>query len=408
LDLKLRGMEDLLLKIPISLALGALIGIEREKRMKESFAGFRTFMLVCLFGLMSSYLSTLLSPAILLISFLFIGVLSTLNFYRKIMYKKAKGITTEIAFLLTFLIGVVLFYEKYPYLTSLTLTFLLALILVLKESLHEFAHKVTTKEIEDFIIFGLVAFVIYQILPDSPIDPLGLIDLKFIWRALVVIFGLSFTMYAIFKILRTKGLLLCSIFGGMINSIYTSILLSSNLGRPIVHPFTSLISSMILRAYVLSILINPSLAISNIFLLFTASSGFLISYFISRKNKEKVKDSVVYIPSPISFKFAALYISIFSIIFIIASVTSKYFGFFVSQILAAIVGLIDVNSLATIFSIFEEESSRSLFLILTSSNILGNSLIILRNSKIIFCSIFKYFILLILLNIFFFLLLEAF
>jgi uncharacterized membrane protein YhiD involved in acid resistance len=49
-------MEELLIKILISLALGALIGIEREKRMKESFAGFRTFMLVCLFGLISSYL----------------------------------------------------------------------------------------------------------------------------------------------------------------------------------------------------------------------------------------------------------------------------------------------------------------------------------------------------------------
>jgi uncharacterized membrane protein YhiD involved in acid resistance len=40
-------MEELLLKILISLALGALIGMERERRMKESFAGFRTFMLVC-------------------------------------------------------------------------------------------------------------------------------------------------------------------------------------------------------------------------------------------------------------------------------------------------------------------------------------------------------------------------
>jgi uncharacterized membrane protein YhiD involved in acid resistance len=97
-------MEELLIKILISLALGALIGIEREKRMKESFAGFRTFMLVCLFGLISSYLSNILNSLILIISFLAVSLLCTLNFYRRVIYRIGEGITTEIAFLLTFLI----------------------------------------------------------------------------------------------------------------------------------------------------------------------------------------------------------------------------------------------------------------------------------------------------------------
>jgi len=84
---------------------------------------------------------------------------------------------------------------------------LLTLILVLKESLHEFAHKVSSREIEDFIIFGLVAFVIYPILPDYPIDPFGILKLKFVWKALVAIFGLSFLTYSIFKILKARGIL---------------------------------------------------------------------------------------------------------------------------------------------------------------------------------------------------------
>jgi uncharacterized membrane protein (DUF4010 family) len=224
-------MEELLLKILISLALGALIGIERERRMRESFAGFRTFMLVCLFGLISSYLSSILLNMLLILSFLFVGILAALNFYRKVIYKKGKGITTEIAFFLTFLIGVILYYESYPYIISLALAFLLTLILVLKESLHEFAHKVTTKEIEDFIIFGLVAFVIYPILPDYPIGPFGILKLKFIWKAIVAIFGLSFFVYSIFRVLKTKGILWSSILGGLINSIYMSNFFSSNLKK---------------------------------------------------------------------------------------------------------------------------------------------------------------------------------
>jgi len=395
-------MEELLLKILISLALGALIGIERERRMKESFAGFRTFMLVCLFGLISSYLSSILLNSLLIISFLFVGILAALNFYRKAIYKRGKGITTEIAFFLTFLIGVILYYENYPYIISLALAFLLALILVLKESLHEFAHKVTTKEIEDFIIFGLVAFVIYPILPDYPIDSFGIIKLRFIWEAIVAIFGLSFFVYSIFRVFKTKGILLSSILGGLINSIYMSNFFSSNLKKFIVYPFLASVSSMLLRAYILSSIINPSLLIPNIFLLLTAISGFLISYFLSRKNKTTKIN--IQLTSPISFKFAAFYIPVFSALFLFASIISKHFGIFASQILAATVGLIDISSLAAIFSTFDIENARFLILILTSSNIIGNSLVIFRSNRKIFFVAFKYLFLLILFNVFFFLL----
>jgi uncharacterized membrane protein (DUF4010 family) len=395
-------MEELLLKILISLALGALIGMERERRMKESFAGFRTFMLVCLFGLISSYLSSILLNSLLILSFLFVGILAALNFYRKVIYKRGKGITTEIAFFLTFLIGVILYYENYPYIISLALAFLLTLILILKESLHEFAHKVTTKEIEDFIIFGLVAFVIYPILPDYPIDPFGILKLKFIWKAIVVIFGLSFFVYSIFRVLKTKGILWSSVLGGLINSIYMSNFFSSNLKKFIAYPFLASVSSMLLRAYILSSIINPSLIIPNIFLLLTAVSGFLISYFLSRKNKATKIN--IQLTSPISFKFVTFYIPLFSVLFLFANIISKYFGVFASQILATIVGLIDVSSLAAIFSTFDIENARVLLLILTSSNIIGNSLVIFRNNRKMFYVILKYFVLIILLNIFFFLL----
>jgi uncharacterized membrane protein (DUF4010 family) len=339
---------------------------------------------------------------LLILSFLFVGILAALNFYRKVIYKRGKGITTEIAFFLTFLIGAILYYESYPYIISLALAFLLTLILVLKESLHEFAHKVTTKEIEDFIIFGLVAFVIYPILPDYPIDPFGILKLKFIWKAIVAIFGLSFFVYSIFRILKTKGVLWSSVLGGLINSIYMSNFFSSNLKKFVAYPFLASVSSMLLRAYILSSIINPSLIIPNIFLLLTAVSGFLISYFFSRKNKATKIN--IQLTSPISFKFVTFYIPLFSALFLFANIISKCFGVFASQILAAIVGLIDVSSLATIFSTFNLENARVLLLILTSSNIIGNSLVIFKNNRKMFYVILKYFVLIILLNIFFFLL----
>lgn len=397
-------MEELLLKIAISLALGAIIGIEREKRMKETFAGFRTFMLACLLGVISSYLSQILSISIVAIALFFVGVLASINFYRKVIYRRGKGITTEIAFILTFLIGVILYHESYPFILSTALAFSLTLILVLRESLHEFAHKVTTIEIEDFVTFGLVAFVIYPILPEFPIDPFGILNLKFIWKAIVAIFGLSFFVYSIFRILKTKGIFLGSVLGGLINSIYMSDFFSSQIKKPISYPFIASVSSMLLRIYILSIIINPSLVFFNIFLLFTALSGYIISYVLSRKINKKNEKINIMIKSPLSFKFVAIYIPIFALLFFIANVTSKNFGLFGVKIMTMIVGLIDTSSLATFFSTFSGDVARLLLLFLTSSNIIGNSLFILKNNKEIFKKTFNYLLLLILLNILFFLL----
>ncbi|MDT7859083.1 MAG: MgtC/SapB family protein [Candidatus Aenigmarchaeota archaeon] len=398
-------MEELLIKILISLALGALIGIEREKRMKESFAGFRTFMLVCLFGLISSYLSNILNSLILIISFLAVSLLCTLNFYRRVIHRIGKGITTEIAFLLTFLIGVIIYYESYPYVISLFIGFLLTLILVLKESLHEFAHKVTRREIEDFIIFGLAALVIYPILPDYPIDPFNLLKLKFIWKALVAIFGLSFLVYSIFRILEKKAILVSCALGGLINSIYMSFLLSSKIKKPVISPLLVSVSSMLLRVYILVSIINYKLLFSAIFLLLSSASGFIISYLIFKKEKEILKDVNIKLTSPISFRFTTIYIVFFSLLYLAANLINNKFGLYGFQLLASLIGLIDVNSLAVIFSSFTLEKAKPLLLILTCSNIVGNSLIILRNNRQMFYHSYKYFVLLILLNILFFLVL---
>jgi uncharacterized membrane protein (DUF4010 family) len=176
----------------------------------------------------------------------------------------------------------------------------------LKESLHEFAHKVTRREIEDFIIFGLAALVIYPILPDYPIDPFNLLKLKFIWKALVAIFGLSFLVYSIFRILEKKAILVSCALGGLINSIYMSFLLSSKIKKPVISPLLVSVSSMLLRVYILVSIINYKLIFSAIFLLLSSASGFIISYFLFKKEKEILKNVNIKLTSPISFRFSTI------------------------------------------------------------------------------------------------------
>ncbi|MCX7739284.1 MAG: MgtC/SapB family protein [Hydrogenothermaceae bacterium] len=107
-------MEDfqLLYKILFSLGISFIIGMEREYKAKEDiFAGVRTFPLIALLGVISSFLGERYWEGILYIAFAGVVLFSLLNFYLE--YSKDRGITTEISVLITFLVGVAVYHEYY-------------------------------------------------------------------------------------------------------------------------------------------------------------------------------------------------------------------------------------------------------------------------------------------------------
>ncbi|MCS7094000.1 MAG: MgtC/SapB family protein [Candidatus Aenigmarchaeota archaeon] len=396
---------ELLLKFVMALMMGAIIGIERERRAKGVlFAGFRTFMLVCSLGFISALVSSKFSYQFALISFLILGILASLNFYRKVGEKKERGVTTEVAFLITYFIGFILYFEKVPYVFSLALTFTLTLVLVLKESLHEFARKVSAVEIRDFLIFGLVAFVVYPILPDSPIDPYGIVNLKFVWNALVIVLGLSFLVYTLFKIFKHKGVLVNAVLGGLINSIYITNLYSSKLSSKkfVKIAFLAIISSMIFRVFLLSNLINFSNLGYTLFLVPVFVFGYLIVFWFSRNIKEDVG---IELKSPLSLKFSISYVLVFSFTYFLANLLFMMFGkSFLYLLLPA--GLFGTSILTVTFSnmSLHQELSKLLFYLITFG-ILGNLSVVFKNNKILAKKVLPYYLMMIailLLSYFFF------
>ncbi|MEM5815177.1 MAG: DUF4010 domain-containing protein [Candidatus Aenigmatarchaeota archaeon] len=372
----------LLIKLIIAMIMGAIIGIERERRVKgAAFAGFRTFMLISSFGFISAFLNSQFSPYFAIISFLLTGILASLNFYRKIVEKKEKGATTEVAFLITYFIGFILYFENPPYVFSLGLTFILTLVLVLRERLHEFAHMLTVEEIRDFLIFGLVAFVIYPILPNSPIDPFGVLNLRFIWFSLALIFGLSFIVYFVFKILKKGGILFNAFLGGLINSIYVANLYSSSLKKinSINYAILVAASSMIMRVFILATLINVYNSIKLIFLFFISLLGYLIGFLFFRKTKNrKIK---IELKSPLSLKFSLIYILAFTSIYFFVNLTEKFLGRTYLYFLLPI-GFLDTSSLTVSFSsILFPEDLKKLLAILITFNLTGSFFVILKNSR---------------------------
>jgi uncharacterized membrane protein (DUF4010 family) len=327
-------MSELLLfqKVILALAIGALVGIEREKRARrEIFAGIRTFPLVCLLGLLTSYLSSLVQSFVPLYLGLFaVLLLATSSYWFEYKRFKQIGLTTKMAFILIFLIGAVLFFESFPYFISVSLGILLALLLVSKETLHSFTRHLTLKEIKDAIIFSVLAFVILPLLPNHPIDPFGIFNLYSIWLAIILVLAISFAAYVAMKIFGAKyGLLLSSFFAGLVSSTSLTANFAEKAKRnekvisSAVFAITLASSTMFLRQLFFATLFNPQI-FSFIFLPLISLGliGILISFLFWKKIESYV---AVEMKSPLSFK-PAFQFSIFLIFTFAILRLAKFYG----------------------------------------------------------------------------------
>lgn len=348
-------MQDFILlqKILLSLGIGILIGLERQRRGKgELVAGVRTFTLVCLFGLVSAFISEIFGSNLpTLIAFFATCSLTVCAYVIRAMKTKFLGITTEIAFILTFLIGLLIYYDKYPYFLSVTMGILLTFILVSKESLHKFARGLKRKEIRDAVIFGMITFVILPILPNYTVDPFNALNPYLIWLSLVFVLSISFVGYIAMKIFGTKkGLALTGLFGGLASSTSVAIVMAENVrrDRKLLKSATFAVvvasTTMFLRTVVVSSFFNTTVALGLIVpLCLIATLGYSSSYFIWKKIKKSKK--TINIGSPLTLTPALKFALFFMLILLVSKLGKIYFGQMGIYFIALLAGLVEVDAI---------------------------------------------------------------
>ncbi len=210
---------ELLLKVLIATALGGVVGMEREyasrRREGSIFAGARTLPLIGLLGCLSGFLNVKY-PGIL-----FLSALAFLGFYALRFFKlqsgTEKGMTTEIASLVVFFNGVVV-WEGYFFLAT-AFTILITLILSLKPEIRGLLRHVDRREIFTFLQFLILGGILLPILPDQLIDPFGALNPRKLGYVVVVVSGLSYLGYILGRWRGARrSILIVSIIGGLISS----------------------------------------------------------------------------------------------------------------------------------------------------------------------------------------------
>ncbi len=208
----------------VALALGALIGLEREyaryKQRGHTYAGIRTFPLIALFGALSGYFGDIISVWVVIVGLVITGIVSILAYYA-VSDKKHIGATTEVAGMLTFFIGLLAYRGELGLATILTI--IITVILYTRSVLHQFAAKIHQKEMSATLIFAVIAFVILPFLPNNSYGPYGLFNPFLIWLVVLLVSGISFAGYLLLKWFGEKGIMISGLFGGLISSTVTTV-----------------------------------------------------------------------------------------------------------------------------------------------------------------------------------------
>ena len=213
---------DSLITLGISLGLGLLIGLQRE-RTEARFGGIRTFPLVSLFGTFCGMLSEgrgawPIAAGIVAI----FGTLAVANWLHASEEEGEHGQTTDIAALLTFAIGAYLPLGDRP--VAVVATGLMVVLLHLKEPMHVFVRKMGPKDMAGLMQFVVISLIILPLLPNRAYGPMQVLNPFDIWRMVVLIVGLSLTGYIIYKwVGGTASAVLGGILGGLISSTATTV-----------------------------------------------------------------------------------------------------------------------------------------------------------------------------------------
>lgn len=260
---------------------GLAVGIEREWSGHASgpgarFAGARTFLLLGLIGGISGWLSKggLLVLAAVLLASAAILVAAAYTIAARRSPADIDG-TTEVAALVVLALGTVAGLG-FPLFTSAAVS-VVVLALVEKSRIQRFVGRIGEREMAATLQFAVLALVVLPLLPRGPYGPYDSIRPRSLWVAVLLFSGLSYAGYLARRAVgAARGYGLTGLLGGIISS--TAVVLGfarrsraeASLSGALALGAVAACVVVVPRVLVLSLVLNPDLALASVVLLWPA------------------------------------------------------------------------------------------------------------------------------------------
>lgn len=215
--------RELLIRLGISLGLGLLVGLQRERKGEE-LAGIRTFALLTMLGtILAIFGKQAGNNWIVAAGALALGGVMAIGAYNKAHLRQTEiGLTTEVAALLMYALGAYL--AEGDRIVALVLGGAIVLLLYWKNVLHQFVQRMGDQDFSAIMQFVLIALVIWPVLPAQRFGPYNFFNPFETWLVVVLVVSMSLGGYVLYKLVPpTAGALLGGAVGGLVSSTATTV-----------------------------------------------------------------------------------------------------------------------------------------------------------------------------------------
>ena len=339
------------LRFLVAIALGFLVGLERESRGTEIStkltAGVRTYTLISLFGFGCAWLFRLNVQFIIPIGIIVIGSMTLAGYLAK-QKSGAIGWTSEIAALLIFVVGVLCLVADIW--IPMALGIFTTLLLSEKAHLEQYIEKLDKSEFLAVVKFLIVTVIILPALPDKEYTQYNLNPYR-IWQIVILISSIGFVGYFLMKKFGDKvGLWLSGLMGGIVSSTAVSIAMGNiaksneHLARRAFQATILASSVMYLRILVIIYFINSGIA-NDIWwkMVFLFGFGIILAFLVHATKDNTPSTPLSSIQNPFEIKPAVIFASLFVILSVVTVIVQQFFGEGGLLGLAAVVGVTDID-----------------------------------------------------------------
>ncbi|MEX2654894.1 MAG: MgtC/SapB family protein [Acidimicrobiia bacterium] len=351
-------MTDLFARLGAALAIGLLVGLQREYAghgsEKAMFAGARTFALIGLAGGVAAHLSDAVSsPAIFVAALLLIGALTFIGYFVSTTRDGDVGQTTEVAAIVVFLSGGLAVVGNLAVAAAIGVA--TTTLLTLKPQTRKLAANLDPQDVYATVKFAVLALLVLPILPTETFGPSPFDAASPFRVGLMVLFisGLSFVGYALIQFVGPqRGVVLTGVLGGLVSSTAVTLTLSGQskksdeLAYPLALGLLMAWAIMFARVIVEVAVVNPAL-LSEVWPSITAGgvAGLAAASFIyarQRSGSNPLEDAEFKNPFRLmpALQFGLLY----GVILIISKAASESFGDAGVYFSAVASGIADVDA----------------------------------------------------------------
>ena len=334
-----------------SLALGLLIGLERE-RSPAAKAGLRTFALVAMLGTLMALIGQETGATWVIVAG-FIGVTAIIiSAYVGDNADDDPGTTTQAALMLCFGLGAAVWYGYST--LAIMLAIVTTVLLHFKPELQNMSKNLTRRDLQSILQFAVLSFIVLPILPDQDYGPYSSLNPYQTWLMVVLISGVSLAGYVALRLVGHRyGAPLLGFLGGLVSSTATTLVYArhSKNGEAMnrLAVVVILIANLVvlIRLSVVSVVVSPKILPHILPVLMGGFVlGLLVTFLMWRNDNRDGESPMPQLTNPTEIRTALGFGLMYAAVLLCAAWLSDYAGSSGLYALAVVSGLTDVDAIS--------------------------------------------------------------